>query len=74
MWKLLNTGSNINLGDRIRYKEPIHGENIFTVVKTEQHYFEIIPESKDLNSANKDGTKVIRHFDIGYAIGLEVWE
>lgn len=74
MWKLLNTGSKICLGDKIRYHKPVYGEKVFTVIKTEQHYIEVAPEPDDQCSPNNTGSKVIRYFDIGYSIGLEVWE
>jgi hypothetical protein len=76
MWKNLHPGQNVRLGDQLRYVERsvLNSENIFKVVKTEQHYFQIVTEVKDLHTTgNTLPTRIIRYFDIGYKVDLEVW-
>jgi hypothetical protein len=76
MWKHLHPGQNVRLGDQLRYveKSVLHTEDIFKVVKTEQHYFQIVTEVKDRHlKENYQPTRIIRYFEIGYNVELEVW-
>jgi len=46
MWKTINPGEKVSLGAIVRYQPSTYNssykEQIYQVVKTEQHYFEII--------------------------------
>jgi len=64
-------------GDKIRYLHPDvkKTETLFEVVKTDEHYFEILPVAKNTDPFQSNATKkIIRYFDIGYNIQIEVWE
>jgi hypothetical protein len=76
MWKHLHPGQNVYLGDQLRYvdKSVLHTENVFKVVKTEQHYFQIVTDVMDSRkSASYLPTRIVRYFEIGYNVELEVW-
>jgi hypothetical protein len=76
MWKHLNPGQSVCIGDQLRYidKSALHTENIFKVVKTEQHYFQIVLEVKDSHRTEKYlPTRIVRYFEVGYNFELEVW-
>lgn len=76
MWKHLHPGQNVCLGDQLRYidKSVLRTENIFKVIKAEQHYFQIVSDGKDhLPTEKYQSTRIIRYFDIGYNVELEVW-
>jgi hypothetical protein len=75
MWKALNPGDSVSLGDLIRHITPMaitaFGEKAYEVVRTELHYFEIMMRSA--KSEQETERKIIRYSDIGYHLGLEVW-
>ncbi len=75
MWKSLNPGDSVSLGDIIRHISPhaisAFGERVYQVVKTEMHYFEIMMQPD--RAEQEPERKIIRYFDIGYHLGLEVW-
>jgi hypothetical protein len=49
MWKAILPGETVTQGDTIRYQpsasNPAYQESIYQVVKTEQHYFEVVVKS-----------------------------
>ena len=49
MWKPLTSTQRVNSGDKIRYLYPDvkKAECLFKVVKTDEHYFEILPVAGD---------------------------
>jgi hypothetical protein len=76
MWKPLTSTQRVNSGDKIRYLNPDvkKAENLFKVVKTDEHYFEILPVLGDADTLQNNFTKkIVRYFDIGYNIQIEVW-
>lgn len=77
MWKILTTTQRVNNGDKIRYLQPAvkKAETLFQVVRTDEHYFEVLPvlDNADL-SQSTFSKKIVRYFDIGYNIQIEVWE
>lgn len=76
MWKALNHGDNVSVGDNIRYRsksnQPLEGE-IYLVVKTDQHYFEIVKKADNCDVSEPPARKVVRLIDVGYNILLERW-
>ncbi len=76
MWKALNHGDRVSVGDNIRYRsnsnQPVEGE-IYLVVKTDQHYFEIIKKADNCDVSEAFPRKVVRLIDVGYNILLERW-
>ncbi len=75
MWKPLNFGENVSVGDTIRFIGTYPGKpkDPYTVVKTESHYFQIIPASeRDANDELR--RKVVKYYEIGYYLKVEVWE
>ena len=77
MWKQLTSSQNVRPGDRIRYIDGpsfVNEDTLFRVVRTDQHYFEILCEVPNASTSQPEmSRKVVRYFDIGYNIGLEVW-
>lgn len=76
MWQSLQSHQNVQPGDKVRYLGSNNGfikEKLFKVVRSEQHYFEIIPA--DLQENNQDDFKknIIRYFDLGYNMRFEKW-
>ena len=77
MWKPLNNGDNVTVGDALRYRSntnsnPVRDE-LYLVVKADQHYCEIIPHPQDKPTAEPPSRKIIRYIDIGYNLLLEIW-
>jgi len=77
MWKTLNPGERVTVGDTIRYR--LSGSRftaspdvLYVVVKTDQHYFEVAVRT-DLGGVDKTDLKIIKYMDVGYHIKLEVW-
>jgi hypothetical protein len=76
MWKLLTTGESVSVGDQIRFLGTYAGkkQDPYTVVKTEQHYFQVLQATDRTPVAEtKLFTKVIKYFEIGYYHKLEIW-
>jgi hypothetical protein len=78
MWKSLNPGESVSLGDIIRHISPhaisAFGERLYQVVRAELHYFEISPkQEEDTESGIADDRKIIKYTDIGYHLGVEIW-
>lgn len=78
MWKSLNYGEKVSTGDRLRYQPNSNSlvpvDQTYIVVRTDQHYFEIIPKTENVNAANPPDRKIVRHMDIGYNVKLERWD
>jgi len=77
MWKPLTSTQRVNSGDKIRYLQPDvkKAESLFKVIKTDEHYFEILPVGEDADPLQLNFTKkIVRYFDIGYTIQIEVWD
>jgi hypothetical protein len=77
MWKPLTSTQRVNSGDKIRYLHPDvkKAESLFKVVKADEHYFEILPVGEDADPLQLNFTKkIVRYFDIGYTIQIEVWD
>ncbi len=78
MWKSLNPGESVSLGDIIRHISPhaisAFGERLYKVVRAELHYFEISPkpDHPEPDHLTSD-RRIIKYTDIGYHLGLEVW-
>jgi len=74
MWKPLAHTYKANIGDKVRFADSnsfVSKEITYEVVKTERHYFEISPALQPMQMNKLK--KVIRYFDLGYNIGLEIW-
>ncbi|OQP51971.1 hypothetical protein A4H97_25465 [Niastella yeongjuensis] len=77
MWKPLISMQRVNSGDKIRYLHPDvkKAETLFKVVKTDEHYFELLPAVDEADLPRSlFATKIVRYFDIGYTIQIEVWD
>jgi hypothetical protein len=77
MWKPLASTQKVHSGDKIRYLYPVvkKADCFYKVVKTDEHYFEILPAMDNANlSKNLFSKEIVRYFDIGYNIQIEVWE
>ena len=76
MWKSLNPGESVTIGDIIRHISSsavsAFGEKAWQVVKSELHYFEIAPKREDLPDPTPE-RRIIKYIDIGYHLGFEVW-
>jgi hypothetical protein len=74
MWKPLHVMQIVQPGDKIRYVSPVQHlqEAQYQVVKTDLHYFIIIPVVP-YAGIKTISNKVVRYFDIGYNILLEIW-
>jgi hypothetical protein len=76
MWKPLAHTYKANIGDKVRFADSnsfVSKEVTYEVVKTERHYFEISPSSHQRAIQLNRMKRVIRYFDLGYNIGLEIW-
>jgi len=76
MWKTILPGEKVTQGDSIRYQPSSsnlsYRDKVYQVVKTEQHYFEIVIKP-DIEDTGEDADrKIIKYMDIGYHLGLEV--
>lgn len=77
MWKAINHGEGVSVGDTLRYRsksnsQPLEGDT-FIVVKTDQHYFEIVLKTDHSSELEPPRRKVVRYLDIGYNVLLERW-
>lgn len=76
MWKTLTSSQSVRPGDKIRYIDGpavVNNDTLFRVVRTDQHYFEILRDAPSPDALHDLSKKVVRYFDIGYTITLEVW-
>jgi hypothetical protein len=77
MWKPLAFSERVHPGDKIRfhhtYKTDNNTEALFKVVKSDQHYFEILPIIQNNTTKSTDAKKIVRYFDLGYNIEVDLW-
>jgi len=76
MWKPLAHTYKANVGDKVRFAVTnsfVNKETTYEVAKIERHYFEICPSLNEQLLIKNNLKKVIRYFDLGYNIGLEIW-
>jgi hypothetical protein len=77
MWKAILQGEKVAQGDTIRYQPSDSNLSfkgkVYEVVKTEQHYFEVIIKPDEDAAKEDSDRKIIKYIDIGYHLGLEVW-
>lgn len=77
MWKSLALPQRVYQGDKIRFNnaQPAGNniENLFEVVKADEHYFEVLPITAECGSLQNLAKKIVRYFDIGYYIQIEIW-
>jgi hypothetical protein len=78
MWKSLAFTQRVCQGDRIRFNQTFPAghnlENLFEVVKADEHYFEVLPVTSDVETLHSLAKKIVRYFDIGYYLQIEIWE
>jgi len=79
MWKSLSLTQKVYQGDKIRLHHATREGNnpayLFQVVKTDEHYFEVLPIIQESDSRQDQfSKKIFRYFDIGYYIQIEVWD
>lgn len=75
MWKPLHAGQPVTAGDRIRFSDkaaplPVD-ERTFTVVKTDQHYFQLAPPEEEPDLTRR--MKIVKYYEVGYYYKLEIW-
>jgi len=77
MWKPINPGDQVTLGDTVRYQPSYYNssfrEKVYQVVKTEQHYFEISVKPDEEEIMESSVRRIIKYVDIGYNLGVEIW-
>jgi len=77
MWKSLKHGELVSTGDTLRYqsnsKSLLPTDEVYLVIRTDQHYFEIIQKSTNENITESPRRKVVRYLDIGYNLLVERW-
>lgn len=77
MWEPLTSPQMLNQGNKIRFMDRRSVDDIessFIVVRKDAHYFEILPVVRDFETLPNDfRKKVVRFFDIGYSLQIEVW-
>jgi|KBSMisStandDraft_5_1062788.scaffolds.fasta_scaffold791916_1 hypothetical protein len=77
MWKTLNHGEKVSIGDILRYQSNsnrlLTNEEQYLVVRTDQHYFEIVHKITNENTIDPSRRKAVRYLDIGYNILIERW-
>jgi hypothetical protein len=77
MWIPLKHGEQVSLGDTLRYQSNSNSllpvDEQYTVVRVDQHYFEIIQKNADKNAVEPPRRKVVRYLDIGYNVLVERW-
>jgi hypothetical protein len=77
MWKTLKHGEQVSTGDTLRYQSNSNSltakDEAYLVIRTDQHYFEIIQKSANENTTEPPRRKVVRYLDIGYNILVERW-
>ena len=75
MWKLLNHGEMVSVGETLRFRSNSNSllpeDQTYLVVRTDQHYFEIIEKQERRNIDESPHRKVVRYLDIGYNVVLE---
>lgn len=76
MWKSLANTQRVFQGDKIRFNNTSRessADTLFQVVKADEHYFEVLPISSENDVLQNFAKKIVRYFDIGYYIQIEIW-
>lgn len=77
MWIPLKHGESVSVGDTLRYQSNSNSllpkDEVYLVVRIDQHYFEIIQKISNENALEPPRRKVVRYLDIGYNILVERW-
>lgn len=77
MWKTLNPGEKVSEGDTLRYQSKSNSllpqDELYMVVRTDQHYFEIIQKLANEDPVEDPRRKAVWYLDIGYNVFLERW-
>jgi hypothetical protein len=76
MWKSLANTQRVIQGDKIRFnttRRDFSTDTLFQVVKADEHYFEVCPISQECDTLQDIARKIVRYFDIGYYIQIEIW-
>jgi len=64
MWKSLKHGELVSTGDTLRYQSNSNNllpkDEVYLVIRTDQHYFEIIQKSTNENTTDPPRRKVVR--------------
>jgi hypothetical protein len=78
MWKSIKPGDPVHVGNMIRYhtngQKEFPREEIYTITKVDQHYFEMVEQNADGNVKETSTARAIRFIDIGYNIHLEKYQ
>jgi hypothetical protein len=76
MWKRLNSGDNVCVGDKVRFIRAVPGDwqDAYTVIKTEQHYFQVVPGTEKSFDDSSFRAKIVKYFEIGHNMMLEIWQ
>jgi len=75
MWQSLLPGNHVQSGDTLRFINgyaPEHQQVLYNVKRVELHYFEAEP--KDKHCLHYAAMRIVRYFDVGYNIMVEVWK
>lgn len=76
MWKSLANTQRVIQGDKIRFntsRRDLSTDTLFQVVKADEHYFEVCPISQECDALQEFARKIVRYFDIGYYVQIEIW-
>ena len=77
MWKPLHPGEPVVVGDALRYQRAGRrgesADDIYEVVKEDQHYFVIGLKPPGTDSPDPATRKIIRYIDVGYNFLFERW-
>jgi hypothetical protein len=76
MWKSLANTQRVFQGDKIRFNNApreLNTDTLFQVVKADEHYFEVLPIAPENDALQNFAKKIVRYFDIGYYIQVEIW-
>ena len=73
MWKSLANTQRVIQGDKIRFNNSPRTDTLFQVVKADEHYFEVLPIPQECDTFQDLARKIVRYFDIGYYIQVEIW-
>jgi hypothetical protein len=75
MWKILKPGDKVSVGDNLRYRSNSNTQQpeaeVYEVVRTDQHYFEIVRQTEKDKVSEPPDRKAVRYTDIGYNVLLE---
>ena len=76
MWKSLQPGDRVSLGDIVRnsasHSQSALGESDYEVVKADLYHFEVVPKTERGNGREPE-RKIIKYIEIGYHFLVEIW-